>query len=159
MKRATLQRKTPMKSKGKLNAKRLPALSESSAAGMSQRLNDALFPPRKRATTKAARPKTTPLTRSARGEACTVNIAGVCSYATETVVLAHLPKLGDGAGMGRKVEDFCACYACHPCHDALDGRGMLLDQSTWLYYASRALVRTLRRMADKGLILIKGVSE
>lgn len=158
MRRSTLQRKVPLKAKAKLNAKKLPSLSEFDAIGVSQRLGDALFPPRKRSKAKSSRPKTAPLRSSAQGEACTLNIASVCNYDSATVVLCHLPFLA-GASMGKKAPDFCACYGCSACHDALDGRGVVMPITEKLFYASRALVRTLARMSEKGLIFIKGVTE
>jgi len=96
---------------------------------------------------------------SARGEQCTLNIAGVCSYNTETTVLAHLPD--ESHGMGRKADDFVACYACSSCHDILDMRVQISpkDQLDWLdsreFYMRRAQTRTLRRMIEKGLVLVK----
>jgi len=139
MKRSTLARKTPMK-----QSKILPR-AESRSGGLQKSL-------------KAKRPKSTPLRKSANGEGCTLNIAGVCNYNPKTVSLAHLPRLGDIAGMGRKVEDFCACYACDLCHSAMDGRSIVLPISDWYFYAARALVRTLARMVEAGLITIKGLS-
>ena len=37
--------------------------------------------------------------KAARGEECTLNIAGVCSYDPETVVLCHFPS--DSHGLAR----------------------------------------------------------
>lgn len=93
--------------------------------------------------------------QSARGEECTVHIAGVCNYKSETTVFAHLPD--ESKGMGIKADDLSGCYACHACHDALDGRSksrLTGEEREW--YMRRAMVRTWRRLHDKGLLLIKG---
>lgn len=92
---------------------------------------------------------------SARDEDCTLNIAGVCNYQPETTVFAHLPD--ESKGMGTKADDLSGCYACHACHDAIDNRSknaLPAEEREW--YMRRAMVRTWRRLHDKGLLLIKG---
>lgn len=101
--------------------------------------------------------KSSPLRDSARGELCTLQIAGACNQDSETVVLCHLPFLA-GAGMGQKAPDFCAAYGCSGCHDALDGRTMVMSYDERIFYGARGLVRTLARMAEKGLIKISGMT-
>jgi hypothetical protein len=112
--------------------------------------------------------RSTKMRESARGEDCTLQIPGVCNGNPETTVLCHLPD--ESKGMGRKSDDICAAYGCSDCHDAIDGRGkfevvgeFLEDKSTgvitglWCdreWYLRRAMVRTLRRMIEKGLIKI-----
>ena len=93
--------------------------------------------------------------QSARGEECTLNIAGVCNYQPETTVFAHLPD--ESKGMGPKADDLSGCYACHACHDAIDNRSKsTLPAEVREWYMRRAMVRTWRRLHDKGLLLIKG---
>jgi len=91
---------------------------------------------------------------SARGEECTFQIPGVCNGNPETTVLCHLPD--ESHGMGRKSDDFCSAYGCSACHDFLDGRnrpkGILLANVE--AFTLRAMVRTWRRMIEKGLIKI-----
>ena len=51
--------------------------------------------------------------KAAKGEECTLNIAGVCSYDPETVVLCHFPS--DSHGIGFKSPDVsagCSHWAC-----------------------------------------------
>lgn len=95
---------------------------------------------------------------SAKGEDCTLEIAGVCNGDNSTVVLAHLPD-GSGGIMGGKVDDISACYACSSCHAVIDGQVKWPGDEEILedWYAHRANIRTLRRMVDKGVITIKGV--
>jgi len=59
------------------------------------------------------------ITKSARGEACTIRLEG-CNGGpnNETVVFAHL----NGGGVGRECLDIHGAYCCHSCHDILDGR-------------------------------------
>lgn len=90
---------------------------------------------------------------SARGEACTLNIASVCNYNTETTVLAHLPD--ETNGMGTKSTDISACYACSDCHAYIDGNQLSKDEAEWYY--RRAMIRTWSRLIEKGVIAIRGV--
>lgn len=103
------------------------------------------------AKTKAIRSQK--LRDSARGEDCTFQIPGVCNGNPETVVLCHLPD--ESHGMGRKSDDICSAYGCDQCHAAIDRRikSELTDYG-FVYYAQRAMVRTWRRMIEKGLIKI-----
>lgn len=94
--------------------------------------------------------------QAAQGELCTVQIAGICRHNTETTVLAHLPH--EGGIMGGKVDDLSSCFACDSCHDVLDGRrawpgdeGQHRD-----FYMRRAMIRTWRRLVEKGVIRIEG---
>jgi hypothetical protein len=94
------------------------------------------------------------LRQSARGEDCTFQIPGVCNHDPETTVLCHLPD--ESHGMGRKSDDFCSAYGCSNCHDAIDGRMNCFDDGAAKYMViNRAMVRTWRRMIEKGLIVIK----
>lgn len=72
---------------------------------------------------------------SARGEPCTLNIAGVCNYDSSTVVLCHLPD--ESHGMGRKSDDIVAAFGCHACHDAIDGRAGHLHDADAQHYAQQ----------------------
>lgn len=92
---------------------------------------------------------------SARGEQCTLNIYGVCNGNPETVILAHLPD-PESNGMGMKPDDISSCYACHACHDAIDRRTLeSLEEREW--YMRRAMIRTWRRLFEKGVMKIEGV--
>lgn len=93
---------------------------------------------------------------SARGEACTLNIAGVCNYNNETTVLAHLPD--ESNGMGTKSTDLSACHACSACHSLIDSPGdirLTSEEREW--YMRRAMVRTWSRLVEKGIVTIKGL--
>lgn len=88
---------------------------------------------------------------SARDEECTLNIAGVCNYDNATVVLCHINL--DGGKMGGKTDDYSAAFGCSACHAALDSNAM--SREDWLFYASRGVMRTLRRWIEIGLVVIR----
>ena len=100
------------------------------------------------------------VTHSARDQDCTLQIAGFRCAPNDTVVLAHIPMIGNH-GAGLKADDVCSCYACATCHDLLDGRlpGLPKDSADWYFYALRGLARTLRAMYDAGILTIKGASK
>jgi hypothetical protein len=94
--------------------------------------------------------KQTKITKSARGEDCTL-LLGTCSD-SETVVLCHI---GKNRGMGFKCSDHFAIYACSDCHDVLDGRAPPIHGYEMLDEAKlMALERTQQRLIDKGLLVI-----
>ena len=101
--------------------------------------------------------KSKALRASAKGEECTLNIAGVCNYNSETVILAHLPD--ESHGMSRKSDDISACFACDNCHSVIDGRvtfDMSKAEKEW--YMRRGQTRTLRKFIEKGLVTVKGAA-
>lgn len=94
--------------------------------------------------------KQTKITKSARGEDCTM-LLGECS-SNETVVLCHIGKI---RGMGIKCGDHFAVYACSNCHDVMDGRapapyGYEMVEGAKMY----ALERTQQKLIEKGLLVI-----
>lgn len=90
---------------------------------------------------------------AARSETCTLQIAGVCNFDPETTILAHLPH--ETHGMALKASDLSACFACSDCHDVIDNRvpGML-SQAEREWYMRRAMVRTLERLVEKGIVRV-----
>ena len=93
------------------------------------------------------------ITKAARGQACTVNIAGECSYDSETVVYAHLPD--ESHGMALKADDLCGCFSCSRCHDFLDGRARCPEYTDNRdFYMRRAMVRTWRKLFELGVLQI-----
>lgn len=93
---------------------------------------------------------------SARGEECTLQIAGVCNGNAETVVLCHFPD--ESHGIGTKADDISAGYGCSACHDAIDRRSISTLTPTSVerqFYMRRSQTRTLRRMIEKEVICIK----
>jgi hypothetical protein len=99
--------------------------------------------------------KSQALRDSARNQECTFNIVGVCNYDPATVVLCHLPS--ETRGMGMKSTDLCAAYGCSSCHDAIDGRKPSTEyEQNAGFYNMRAIIRTLTKYAECGLLVIKG---
>lgn len=60
--------------------------------------------------------------QSARGEACTMQIPGVCNRNPETVVWCHENSFSAGKGMGIKARCEFGAYGCAACHAVLDGQ-------------------------------------
>jgi hypothetical protein len=101
--------------------------------------------------------KSTAIRDSAAGEQCTFQIAGVCNGGWSTTVLCHLPD--ESHGIARKADDLSSGYGCSACHDVIDGRAphhFQPGEKEW--YMRRANIRTLRRMRELGLLIIKGVT-
>lgn len=86
----------------------------------------------------------------ARGQGCTLRIAGVCTGNTETTVFAHIRDSHTGRSI--KASDLSGCDACWACHEILDGRNGTLDEVDWLFYALRGLQETLERRVEQGLL-------
>ncbi|TFF09688.1 DUF1364 family protein [Pseudomonas sp. BCA14] len=92
------------------------------------------------------------LRESARGQACTLRLAG-CGYDDDTIVLAHIPCGQKGIGM--KGPDVIACFACDSCHSIIDGRKRGEFEVADLL---RALAETQLHWIGKGLLKVQGVS-
>ncbi len=92
--------------------------------------------------------------QAARGEQCTLQIVGTCSRNPETVVYAHLPDPSHGIGI--KSTDTAGVFACHACHDMLDGRTKptpeYREHKDW--YMRMALQRTLARLFELGVVRV-----
>jgi hypothetical protein len=96
------------------------------------------------------------ITKSARGEDCTLRIPGVCNFDPETTVFAHT-----GSGTAKRNHDK-GCYACSDCHDAIDfrTRAFLSDSETEqkqfkrvrAVYVDCAEHETQKKLREKGLI-------
>jgi hypothetical protein len=91
------------------------------------------------------------LRESARGQSCTLRLAG-CGFDDGTVVLAHIA-CGQ-KGMGMKGPDMVACFACDSCHSILDKRkrGEVTEGDQL-----RALAETQLIWLRDGLLTIKGM--
>lgn len=98
-------------------------------------------------------PKQTKLTKSARGEDCTLRIYPYCNGNPETTVFCHAPS--DDKGMGIKSPDWWGAYGCSNCHDVIDGRGASEFTADELrVFHMDGVYRTQKKMIDKGLIKI-----
>jgi len=100
---------------------------------------------------KSTRIQSRKIREAARGEDCTFRIPGVCNGNPETTVLAHLPD--ESHGMARKSDDISAAFACSACHDAIDRRH-LVESFPREWYMRRAMIRTWRRLIEKGVIRV-----
>jgi len=61
------------------------------------------------------------LRKEARGRPCMVRVPGICTGGGDDTVLAHY-RLAGYSGTGIKPPDLMGAWACHACHDAVDGR-------------------------------------
>ena len=94
---------------------------------------------------------------------CMLNIAGVCpdttTDKTSGCILAHIRISGEVGG-AQKPDDFCATFACVPCHTAFDSNGTTSGiergGSDWLFYALRGMARTLRWWHKHDFLSIEG---
>jgi hypothetical protein len=85
---------------------------------------------------------------SARGEACTIQLAGICNHDPDTTVLCHTRH---HAGTGIKTSDWNAFYACSACHAAIDNHELPLATEAWQML--RGIQRTHDRFYEKGLMV------
>jgi hypothetical protein len=93
------------------------------------------------------------ITKSAKGENCTIRLPSVCNHNPETVVLAHLNGVRFGHGVGHKVNDQFAAYSCSCCHDAVDGRVKTSYSKTELKLAHlEGVIETQIKLKEKGLM-------
>lgn len=93
--------------------------------------------------------KSKKLRESARGQDCTLQVAGVCNGNPETSVLAHMPS----EIAGHKSTDISSCVACSSCHDWLDRRNRGNEEERE-WYMRRAQVRTLHLWLSMGLLKV-----
>jgi len=86
---------------------------------------------------------------AAKGEACTLNIVGVCNYDIETTVASHLP---DGSGGSNKLTGpLSIAFGCSSCHAVLDGReNVSLEDRE--FYMRRGMMRTMTRLVEMGIL-------
>lgn len=89
----------------------------------------------------------------AKGSACRVNIPGICTGDVSTVVSAHIRD--EHFGKGVKASDTSTVPACMACHDALDGRSIILSREDWLFYALRGIQRTIEDRVRDGTLKLK----
>lgn len=87
------------------------------------------------------------LREASRGQPCTLQGPN-CTGGGEDTVFCHLNESYAGKGMGQKADDFAGFDGCQACHRDYD-TSRLPDQD---FYILRAVIRTLRRRFDEGLI-------
>ena len=97
---------------------------------------------------------------SARDQACTFQIPGICNYDLKTVVLCHLPDDSGTGKMAGKSEDICAAFGCSACHDLIDRRVIIpaflqrqFDEDRE-FYMRRAMLRTWRKWLEMEVLKV-----
>lgn len=93
---------------------------------------------------------------AAKGEACTLQIAGVPNHDPETTVACHLP---DGSGgSNRLTGPLHIAIACDTCHSIIDGRiPWDMSREDREFYMRRGMNRTINRLIDMGLVKVEGL--
>jgi hypothetical protein len=86
-----------------------------------------------------------------KDQTCVFAIPGVCVVGP--TVACHLHD--ETFGMANKADDTSTGDGCMACHDAMDGRSMVLTREDWLFYAFRALQRTIRRRIEQQILRLK----
>jgi len=94
------------------------------------------------------------ITRSARGEQCTIRLPGICNYDPSTVVWAHSNRSADGKGIGYKASDEAGAYACYACHCVYDRQRPRPKGMTLEYVESKF---TLAMEESKQILIGKGL--
>ncbi len=95
--------------------------------------------------------KQTKITKSARGEYCSLRLSDNCQDG-ETVVLCHI---GRDRGMAIKCGDHFAVYGCSSCHEIIDGKVKTIFTAGDLEREKlRALEETQSKLINKGLLVI-----
>ncbi len=95
---------------------------------------------------------------ASRGAPCQFRIPGVCTGGGEDTVFAHIRD--EHTGRSIKASDISGADACFACHEVMDARARLrygtsssfLTDVDWLFYALRALQRTLEARIEAGVL-------
>lgn len=94
----------------------------------------------------------TNLRKEAKGKPCMVRIPGICTGGGEDTVLAHY-RLAGYCGTGLKPSDMMGAWACHACHDAVDGRNKQGRDYEWLRLChAEGVLRTQQELKRDGKI-------
>lgn len=102
---------------------------------------------------KAGRVESKKITDAARDEECTIEIVGICSHDSATVMFCHFPD--ETHGMGIKSDDVSGGFGCHKCHQVVDGvvYWQEFDENRD-FYLRRSQTRTTRRLFQLGVVKV-----
>jgi len=79
-----------------------------------------------------------------------VRVPDICTCGGEDTVLAHY-RMAGLSGMGQKPDDIFGAWACHACHDAIDGRGLRVNRSIFGFSAPSFTREELRQLHAEGV--------
>ena len=97
--------------------------------------------------------KQTKITKSAKGEDCSLQIFPYCSQNPEETILAHINSASKG--IGKKSEDWFGVFSCSVCHDIIDKRRYTeLTEEEIQKCILRGLHRTWIRWIEVGLVKV-----
>jgi hypothetical protein len=74
-----------------------------------------------------------------------------CDNRPGTIEPAHSDQMEDGKGKGIKAHDLMVAAACHSCHLWLGGSAPREER---FWYMDRGIRRTIRAMADRGILKV-----
>ena len=95
---------------------------------------------------------TSRLRKLAQGKPCQIRLVGVCNFDESTTVLAHFPLAGY-TGMGMKSPDLIGGWACSKCHDEVDRRTRLIENTETVRLAhAEGVLRTIAELEKMGAI-------
>ena len=88
--------------------------------------------------------------KAAKGESCTMN-SPWCTYINDETCFRHLNESYAGKGGNQKADDYAGFFGCQGCENwyALN-TDITREEKSW--YLLRAVIRTWRRLLDKGVI-------
>ena len=87
----------------------------------------------------------------AKDQTCLIQIPGVCTGGPAVSCHFH----DETFGMAQKADDVSVGDGCMACHNAMDGRSIVLSERDWLFYAFRAMQRTIRRRIEQKILRLK----
>lgn len=90
----------------------------------------------------------------AKGATCQIAVPGICNGDPTTTVAAHSNAGGHGKGQGIKAHDVFVAHACSACHDAVDGRSLVLEAADREFYWRRGFERTMLYLFKRGLVRV-----
>lgn len=94
-------------------------------------------------------------TDAAKGQPCTLRIAGVQCAGPETTVFCHVRDRFKGTSI--KASDLSGADGCFNCHQVFDGQGsFVLSKEDWLFYALRGIQETQANRIARGFLLVVG---
>lgn len=91
------------------------------------------------------------LRQSAKGQRCTLQVAGVCRGQTDTVVLCHYPCPIKGSKSSDAVSSGFACSLCHDWLDYRDPSG--IGHADREFYMRRSVALTQTYWLEQGLLI------
>lgn len=91
------------------------------------------------------------LRNAARGKECQVRLPGICTFNSETTVLAHI-RMSGITGAGQKAPDLLGAWACDLCHAEADRRTRKLETDYVIRCFLEGVIRTQYELVKEGIV-------